>query len=678
MKSGEALELLKNEFIFYSQWCPVQSQCSPYSRVRVSYDKALEEKTKKIARRHRDMWNAGVKIHTLDISTGWYGGDEIDTTDIDRVLDAFFAACPDGYLIPRINQFDASNEWLYAHPTEIFVFEQTDGASPQELRKMIGTDRQAISGAGGTRVEGIAFQSFASDLWKKSVEDILRKVIRHFEESPYADRIIGYHMGYGRCGETHFWGNGIDYSQPNKKKFYEFGMEKYGSQEKLAQAWGVDDVSPTNVPLPKEADLTGKAGDLKEFLNTGKQAHRDYFEYLSHLAYSLVDDFGGIIKEMTGKVVGFFHGYFLWGDSQTHGYRDVKWLLDNPNIDFMAAPKAYYRTGYGEPGGSHTCPGSINRKKLWIDENDSRTYRVYELEDPTGESIFMCGGGAKNVEETKWVMWREFARNEMSGSAMWWMDLGGDWYDDPELLKEMEKIYAAKRQIRERKRESIAEILIVYDEEMCLHAKTNTVFDGRANLDTVAEAASCGAPYDLYRFDELTEIDLSQYKLAVFLNPEDITAEKFNACRFAPGTRFLWNYLPGGSEEEAEKVVGMRIRETGRADDFPYLEILPEERLDILETYKEPPKDMGIGMFRSREQVRGGALTLQNLPKEGIRTATKGVHTVCTVPAPRKELIRKLGEEAGCRFYAPVGQYVYSDSRFIAVFHEGGFRFTVV
>ena len=654
MKNKKALDLLKNEFIFYSQWWPIQSS----EARKVPFDTVAEEKMGNITRYHRDMLDAGVKIHTFDISTGWCGEEEIDTTDMDRVLEAFFTACPDGYLIPRINQFNASNEWLSAHPTEIFVFERAADATPDELKSMIGTEKQHAMGV-DEGVECIGYQSFASELWKKDVEKILRKVIRHMEDSPYADRIIGYHMGYGRCGETHFWGHGIDHSQVNKQKFLEYGLQKYGTKEKLA-------------------DLVEKAGDLKIFLNEGKQVHRDYFEYLSYLSYSLVRDFGKIIKEMTGKAVGFFHGYYLWGDPQVHGHVDLKWLLDDPNIDFMAAPKAYYRTGYGEPGGGHSIPTSINRKKLWIDENDSRTHRVYQLEDPTGDVIYMCGGGAENVAESKWVMWREFARNEMFGSAMWWMDLGGGWYDDPELLMEMEKLYAVKRQIRDKKKESIAEILVVIDENVFQYSRLDRIFNGRTYLDTVAEVASSGAPYDIYRLEDLKEIDLTRYKLVVFLNPMNISAEAFKTYKFAPGTRFLWNYIPGGSGESAEELVGMKLCETGKADVFPYYEIVSEEGIEILETYGEPSKDLGVGLFYSKENAKNGVSALLNLPEEGVRTATKGVHTVCTIPTPRKELIRKLGEEAGCRFYAPVGQYVYGDNRFIAVFYNGGYRFEVM
>jgi len=651
MKCKEAMELIKNEFIFYSH-------CS-----------AGEE----ILKEARDMTNVGVKIHTFDIDTGWKGIDTFVTMEIDRVLEEFFSVCPDAYLMPRITNYNPSNEWLRAYPSEIFVTMHGDGIAPEELREMVGTEKQSLIG-GFRNGECIALQSFASAVWKKDALAMLRRLIQYLENSPYADRIIGYHVGYGKFGETHFWGAGLDHSLINKKRFFEFGLKKYGSADALAKAWEVNNVSPTEVPLPTIGNVEGKSENLQEFFNVGKQAHADYFEYLSHLSYSLAHDFSQCVKEITDKVVGLFHGYYMWGDPQIHGHLDQKWVLEDPIIDFVSAPKAYYRSGFGEPGGSHGIPNSVNRKKLWVDENDTRTH-VEMLRNP--DAVFMWGGGAENAEESKWVMWREFARNEMSGSAFWWMDIGGLWYADPELIAEMKKIYEVKQQIRRVKHESIAEILVVIDDNAFLHARIGRIFNGRANLDTIAEVASSGAPYDIYMLSDLNEIELSRYKLVVFLNPVDITSKQFQAYKFAPGTRFLWNYIPGGNGKAAEEITGIRMRETGKADVFPYLEIVSEEDLEVLETYKDPVKDLGIGLGYSREEVKNGASDLLNLPEDGIRTATKGVHTICAVPAPRKELIRKLGEEAGCRFYAPIGQYVYGDNRFMAIFYDGGYKLEV-
>ena len=674
MKHQDAMALLKTEFIFYSQWCFVQGGVNG----DIDFHEAKREEMLRVAGYHRDMQAAGVKIHSFDIDSGWRGVNTFDPVDVDRVLKAFFDACPDGYLLPRITTFNAGHAWLRAHPDDICVYGTAADASREALVAMVGTDKQ--NGYEDDGVVCIGQHSFASDIWREDALSILRQVIRHIEDSPYADRIIGYHIGYGKCGETHFWGTGIDHSAANKKRFYRFGIDKYGSAEALAAAWGMDCVTAECVPLPRREDLKEKGATLQEFYLTGRQAHRDYFEYLAHLSHSIVGDFCRTVKEMTGKVVGMFHGYYLWGDPQIHGHLDLGWLLDDPNIDFMAAPKAYYRTGYGEPGCAHGIPHSVNRKKLWVDELDNRTHMLLSgRSDDEIKDLFIreCGGGAATPEETIWVMWREFARNEMAGSAYWWMDLGQAWYDDPILHAEMKKLLDMKHRICGMKRESISEILLVIDENAFLHTRTDRVFNGRAFLDTVSEVASSGTPYDIYRVGDLDEIDLSRYKLVVFLNPVDITAVQLRAYPFAPGTHFLWNYLPGGSAEEAMKITGMQVRETGCADVFPYLEILPGDGITVWETYREPSKPLGLGLFYSEKDVEAGANALHGLPATGIRTASRGAHTVCTVPAPGRELIRRLGEGAGCRFYAPVGQYVYGDSRFLAVFYEGGYRFAL-
>jgi len=70
-------------------------------------------------------------------------------------------------------------------------------------------------------------------------------------------------------------------------------------------------------------------------------------------------------------------------------------VLSSPDIDFIAAPKSYYRNGPNEPGGILGIAQSFNRKKLWMDEIDNHTHLV-------------PGSSCKSFEDTRKVLWREF------------------------------------------------------------------------------------------------------------------------------------------------------------------------------------------------------------------------------------------------------------------------------
>ena len=583
-----------------------------------------------------------------------------------------FAACPEVYFIPRI-KLNPPYDWQRAHPEELYLYEEGAGLSAEEIAGMVDTVYQDSTGSvskpglkEGKKVRpNLGHQSFASEIWRKDAGDALRRLIDYLEASPYADRILGYHIAYGKCGETHFWGNDelkCDFSKPNRRAFYAFGVKKYGSAEALEQAWGVKISTPEECPVPNYAMNRGEAADLEEFFHNREsdRLYVDHQEYRRELSHEVLHGFAHIAKEMTGKAVGSFHGYILSVGANHHGHTDLQLVMDDPDVDFIAAPKSYYRTGYGEPGGSYCVTQSVNRKMLWVEELDNRTHRAMPK----------ILSATENCEQTKWVMWREFSRNEMTGSSYWWMDLGDGWYDDPELLAEIGKIYEKKQKLAKMEKQSIAEILAVMDERTYLHITQHKDLHFRMLQDTLCELAYSGAPYDLYRQEDLGEIDLSRYKLVVFLNPFEISAEEFAKYSFAPGTRFVWNYLPGGNLSEAEKLTGLPLRESGKNDGFPYLEILPGEGVTEYRRYGDAEEDRGK-MPEIWDALKEGT---DGVPVGKVSTAGKGMHTVCALPAPDRRLLRALGEEAGCRFYAPVGSIVYGDSRFLGIFDQKDFR----
>ena len=656
MKNEEALDLLRREFLIYTMNHHLQHIYAFSSTPEnVAH---LEENTATVLRYHRDMRRAGVRIHTFDIHCGWVGDEEFDPSDADRILTAYFRAVPDGYAVPRILLYETIG-WQRKHPEQLFVYELGDGLTPEEIAGTVGTEYQVHIDARHP-TDLIGPHSFASPLWRASAERILTQLLGFLEAQPYAERILGYHVGYGSCGETHQWGE-ADFSQVNREGFLRFGVGKYGSEKKAAEAWGMERVDADSVPIPRKAQTHPETASVDRFFHRGERNLLDYNEYLEELAYSLASGFAKITKELTGKIVGIFHGYLMYAGAERNGHTDTRRILEDPNVDFLAAPKTYYRVGPGQPGGSYSVPQSVNRKKLWVDEMDNRTHVSGEPE---------IWGTARDQAESSWVLWREFARNEMEGSGLWWMDLAGGWYDDPGLRQTVSEMSEVRRRLRSREKRDTADVLLVNDEMSAMYITPDIAFHHRALQDTQFEARLTGALTDLYRMDDLETLDLSGYRVVVFLNAFGMTRERFENLRFAPGTKFLWNFLPGGSPDACEALTGMRMRETGCHGTFPYLEILPREGLEVLETYA----DSVLPILR-HPFFPNGEMEISGLPEEGIRTASLGDHTVCAVPAPGRALLRRLEEGAGCRFYGECGDIVYGDSRFTAVFRPDGLQF---
>ena len=267
MKISEAREFLKNNPVFWSRlgFCydpPLKNaQGSPL---------VFNEDLEKFAKTHRSFTKAGVKIHSSILHCGWVGVDEYDYSLTDRVLDAVFRDNPDIYYIPRI-KLNVPVDWCRENPEDVFVY-YGGPETPEEIRALVGTEKHdyigydspegyAYAGDGAYRdtrpnVGGvIARQSFSSRKWLEDAGTAFRKVIQRIENGKYADRILGYHIGYGTSGETVVWGRISDkygdYGIENTRRFLAWAEEKYGSRKRVAAAWGQDE-DALHIPPPDQ------------------------------------------------------------------------------------------------------------------------------------------------------------------------------------------------------------------------------------------------------------------------------------------------------------------------------------------------------------------------------------------------------------------------------------------
>ena len=126
------------------------------------------------------MARAGYRVFSLSIDMGWRGEGVYDYADTDHRIISALEQAQDAYVIPRV-EVTAPAWWCDAHP------EETVGCAD-------GT-HWVEDDFGGTK-----HQSFASELWRSEAAEALVKLIEHFRESPYADRVVGYHIASGIYG----------------------------------------------------------------------------------------------------------------------------------------------------------------------------------------------------------------------------------------------------------------------------------------------------------------------------------------------------------------------------------------------------------------------------------------------------------------------------------------------
>ena len=660
MKKHEALKLIKNNPVFWSRlgFCydpPIKNE----------HGKPLvfTEDLSRYGNLHRAFGGIGVKIHTCIVHSGWVGVNEYDYSLTDRVIEEVFRGNPDAYFIPRI-KLNVPVDWCKENPEDVFVYY----GGPETARgvlELVGTLKQDFLGyeaPNGYYMAGdyvdtrpntgglIALQSFTSKKWLNDATVALEKVVDRLENSKYADRIIGYHIAYGACGECVLWGRASnrygDYGIGNKKEFFDWGIKKYGNREKLAEAWGQADIERNNVKLPSPKERYDQLDSVEKFFRAGKTQTiaTDFDRFISEANANAIEHFGKTVKERTAdKLVGAFYGYFIHVDNSAYtGHLAIDRLLDSPYIDFFAAPKSYYRKEVGDPGGVLSATQSINRKKIWLDELDNRTH-LSRGADHEKTSV--------DINTTRTVFWRELSKNLADDSGFWWMDLGGGWFDSKEIMDEFSSLVKANNLIRSKQKTSKSDVLMIVDDESIYHMNISRELRHGFMEDFLCELHMTGCLTDVYRLSDLNELDLSQYKLIIFAYTFKIDKKTREFVKNIPSDKMLmFNYASGiisetgVSLDNVEDFTGAKVEPINENYSFP--------SITISKTAETKP------IVCDGENVRTGL----------IKRANGGINIINTKPFISRLELRKITDMSGCYAYAPAGNTVYGDNRFIGIF----------
>ena len=650
---------------------------------------------------HRDFKNAGVKIHSTILFSGWVAPGKYDYSATDETLEKLFGgAGADILYIPRI-KLDPPPAWCAENPEDTTVY-YPGGLSKEEIAELACTPAHDWSGMewpkgynayGNPRdrvddrpnVRGlIGLQSFSSEKWLRDAGEALRRLIRRIEGGKYAKNVIAYHIAYGQTGETAFWRawekNDYrfgDYGINNLRAFYDWGIKKYGSRDALAKAWKQPDISRENVklPTPMRRELHWKSH--ADFFRASEEDKIciDYEKFCGETNVRAIDYFSKIVKEESGKAAGAFYGYYLYVPRAAYnGHVEFDALLKSPNVDFLASPKGYRNVAPGESGMEQTPPMSINLDKIFIDELDVRTH-------------LSLWPDAKNMEGTRTMLWREFAKCMQSRSGFWWMDLHGGWFDSPEIMREIEKIEAAAKQIRAKPPKRTAEVLIVSDNESFLYSKPSWQLHRDLVVDTISRIRMAGAPADHYRLADLGRIDLSGYKAAVFINCVRITDERWAEIspRLRPDATLVWHHAPAVWGEKydparGEKITGFKLaeRKTRKVETVEFADgsgkklskdfSAPSSHNPLEKPYPTFSADPSNGAEVLAKYSDGSAAFAK------LRRGGRDSYFV-SLPVLDSGSYRRIFDAAGIASPAPAGCAVYADSRLCGIFPKDAVKF---
>jgi hypothetical protein len=630
---------------------------------------------------HHKMSDGGIAVHSSILPSGWIGNDEYDYTETNRILDALFEECPEIYYVPRV-KLNPPLAWQKENPGELCVY-YGGPQNAEDIAPLVGTLKHDILGydspegqAGGKdkrpNVGGlISNQSFASQKWRMDAEKALVNLIKNIKNSKHADRVIGYHIGYGVSAECVIWGSWdgkfADYGPAARKAFFEWGLKKYGSKSSMSEKWMQADISVENIELPSPEARKGNSKKLSDLFR-GRPEHQiviDYEQFLSDMNVDALIYLGEVVKRNAGRqtITGSFYGYITGANACNSGHLALERLLKSDAIDFLAAPNTYLYRAPGEPGGSNTAEKSMSLNgKVWINECDIRTHLAEK-------NFFSSMGRANNQKETDAVMWRDFARSMACDARIWWMDLMGGWFDSEEIMETVSRIHKLAHSSSIAGGKQVSEAAVVLDENSYFYMANKPESIKPFIVDTLRNIRQSGIPFDIIRLRDIINGKAPQYKLIVFPATPIITRQERKIIHnYLQGNSALWLYSSGicapqydldnislntgvevyDSENTKLLKIDYRLLDNGIIKNelewsLPVLNIRPKEDMQIWSTYENNTPSM-------------------------IQKEYCGFTSFYSAVAPLPStIIRHVAKTSGCHIYIDADCSIDTTSKFICI-----------
>ena len=476
----------------------------------------------------RDFTEAGVTLFTFSATpteagyglsrTVWVAPDEYDYTQLDQRVGMLLEANPDAYFFPRL-YLHAPKWWSEQHPGDIVLTDPGDGKVVPFIH------------SGGKPAP-----SWASEAWRRDTVAGLERLIDYIETSPYADRVVGYHLASGTTEEWMMWGGNenqwVDYSPVNVARFRTWLKAKYQTIARLQTAWADEKVTFETARIPsKRQRQEAKLGALRD--PAREQAIIDFYLYNSALVADTIGYFAHAVKEFSHhqKVVGVFYGYTLQlcGEQrqQNAGHLALQQVLDSPDVDFLCSPTSYAFRQVGGEGTSHFMSlfGSVKlHDKLWFDENDIRTSLSPGKIGGWGRPADLAGD---LLQQDK-----ELGNCLVNGSAQWWFDVGSNRYDAPELMARNRDRARNATQALQLDRSSVDEVAMVVDEKSLTCLRVADPMGSWLLLRQLPQLQRIGAPVGHYLVTDLPKI--AKHKVFFFMTslaPTDADRRAIDALK---------------------------------------------------------------------------------------------------------------------------------------------------
>lgn len=518
----------------------------------VPYGKPVFETYVPLEKYFRQFAEAGTDVFCYSTNLGagfgtpvWLGPDSWDFSALDEVAHRILSVNPDALIMPRI-YLTAPDWWVQANPQECQVL--SDGGTVYK------------SGVGHRR-DNAAFPSLASEKWRSETAAALKHLIRHIQESDYGAHLFGYMITGLMSEEWYHWSIHTeqlsDYSVHAVGSFAAWLRKKYGSDTELQKAWNNPQADFSSVTVPSKELRCRNRDRIFRDPETEMQVI-DWYLFYNELVPDTMEVFLRAAKEACDyrKVVGAFYCYmFEFGGDPEYGHNALGKLLQSPHLDFAVVTASYFDRALGKGADYARAPITSVRLhgKLWYHDNDTVSFKYDEINaaNPDRDTVARYRkelGVTETAEETIWQYRRGAGFVLGNGVYQSFFDLHGGYFDDPALMAEIQRLNQLLDLSKEWEYGSIAEILVVSDEASCSYMTFESAFMQQTLQPAQVQFAKIGAPHDSILLEDLPLVDMSRYKMVIFLNCYHLTEEQRQWIReriLCGGRTVLWCYAAG-------------------------------------------------------------------------------------------------------------------------------------
>lgn len=499
---------------------------------------------------------ADVGIHLNSVAVAidkcWPAPGEYDFTELDNQLRAFLSTDPQAHLLVKV-RLVPPGWWMEAHPDEWVAY---------------GTSDQLDSTDESGRVKRA---SIASDRWLEDTSAVWTAMIRHIENQPWGKRVMGWQPMYGIYAEWHYfgswWNHYPDTGAAMTRRFRQYLRETYADEAALRAAWKDPNASfdtaqvPGVEPRRDSTLLTLRDPEQEQWVI-------DYYHCHQKVVADAIEHFCAIAKEETAgrTITGVWYGYFYGVRPQTQGgHLELERLWQSPHIDYFAAPYEYGNRLMGQDGRFRTLNAAYRESgKVCLVEADTRTF-LHPREQH---------GRTQNLEETLAALRREALTALIEKNGYWYVDFGaasrGGWYDHPEIMAEIGRLTRLAERALQNPGRSTAEVAVIYDLESGYYLNDDLGMQQTYSMvmDNIAELYRVGIPFDTLLMSQLNTVDLSPYRLMIFVNTfqmSDVQARRIELLRRSGRHAMIFMWAPGltgpdgVSELRASRVTGFDL-----------------------------------------------------------------------------------------------------------------------